>query len=128
MARSLHAVPRALAVARVRGAVDATVPGGVTAPFGGVVTFCVAEGDRVRAGDVLATIEAMKLEAALTAPSDGRIRRLAAADLASVEGGDLLLEVEPEVDPETDVEIDVRCAAGKSPAAGHGTSEPPLGS
>lgn len=96
MARSLHAVPQALAVARISGAVDPATSGGVTAPFGGVVTFCVAEGDSVEDGDVLATIEAMKLEAALTAPTDGRVRRLVVADLATVEGGDVLLEIDAE--------------------------------
>ncbi|GGB39445.1 hypothetical protein GCM10011492_32780 [Flexivirga endophytica] len=94
MGRSLYAVPRALTAPHISGEVDPSTTGGITAPFGGVVTFGVAEGDRVQQGDVLATIEAMKLEAALTAPRSGRIRRLAVADLATVEGGDILLEIE----------------------------------
>lgn len=94
MARSLHAVPRALALARVNGEIDPTTSGAVRAPFGGVVTFCVAPGDVVSSGDVLATVEAMKLEAALLAPSSGRIGRLLVDDLASVDGGDIVLEID----------------------------------
>ena len=93
MARSLHAVSRRLAVARISGRPDPDTLGGITAPFGGVVTFAVSVGDAVQAGDVVAVIEAMKLEAALTAPTDGRVRRLAIPDQALVEGGDVLLEI-----------------------------------
>lgn len=93
MARSLHVVPRSLDVAHVSGRRDPETLGGITAPFGGVVTFAVAVGDHVRAGDVLAVIEAMKLEAAITAPADGRVHRLGIPDQALVEGGDVLLEL-----------------------------------
>ncbi|HWC23254.1 MAG TPA: biotin/lipoyl-containing protein [Flexivirga sp.] len=93
MARSLHAVARPLAVARVSGRPDPDTLGGITAPFGGVVTFTVAVGDRVRAGDVVAVIEAMKLEAALIAPTAGRVQRLAIPDQSLVEGGDVVLEI-----------------------------------
>ena len=37
-----------------------TRPGDVTAPFAGVVSVLVREGQRMEVGDVLATIEAMK--------------------------------------------------------------------
>ena len=47
---------------------DPTKPGHVAAPFAGVVTVTVAEGDKVEAGATVATIEAMKMEAAITAP------------------------------------------------------------
>lgn len=93
MARSLHAVSRPLAVARISGQPAPDTLGGITAPFGGVVTFAVAVNDQVEAGDVVAVIEAMKLEAALTAPTAGRVRRLAIPDQAQVEGGDVLLEI-----------------------------------
>ena len=46
-------------------------PGHVAAPFAGVVTVTVAEGDEVEAGATVATIEAMKMEAAITAPIAG---------------------------------------------------------
>jgi pyruvate carboxylase len=54
------------------------------------VTVNVSEGDRVDAGATIATIEAMKMEAAITAPKDGTVERVAVAATAQVEGGDLL--------------------------------------
>lgn len=70
---------------------DRTKPGHVAAPFAGVVTIGVAEGDKVAAGQTVATIEAMKMEAAITAPADGTVARVAVAATAQVEGGDLLV-------------------------------------
>ncbi|MFW5472039.1 pyruvate carboxylase [Knoellia sp. CPCC 206450] len=66
-------------------------PAHVPAPFAGVVTPAVAEGDAVEAGAVVATIEAMKMEASITAPSSGTVERLAIGAHQQVEGGDLLL-------------------------------------
>ncbi|MCW2795937.1 pyruvate carboxylase [Nocardioides sp.] len=70
---------------------DSSKPGQVAAPFQGVVTIAVAEGDRVSAGDTVATIEAMKMEASITAPVDGTVERLALSGTQAVEGGDLVL-------------------------------------
>ena len=70
---------------------DRTKPGHVAAPFAGVVTIGVAEGEKVAAGQTVATIEAMKMEAAITAPADGTVARVAVAETAQVEGGDLLV-------------------------------------
>ena len=67
--------------------------GHVAAPFGGVVTPTVAEGDSVEAGAVVATIEAMKMEANITAPTAGTVERLAIGEHQQVEGGDLILVV-----------------------------------
>jgi pyruvate carboxylase len=69
-------------------------PRHVAAPFAGVVTLCVGEGDDVSAGQTVATIEAMKMEAAITAAKDGRVARLAIGSVQQVEGGDLLVELE----------------------------------
>ncbi len=63
----------------------------VPAPFDGVVTQQVAEGDAVEAGAVVATIEAMKMEASITAPRAGTVERLAFNGTQQVEGGDLVL-------------------------------------
>ncbi len=63
----------------------------VPAPFDGVVTQQVAEGDSVEAGAVVATIEAMKMEASITAPKAGTVERLAFSGTQQVEGGDLVL-------------------------------------
>ncbi len=72
---------------------DTSKPGQVAAPFQGVVTVVVAEGDKVAAGDTVATIEAMKMEAAITAPVEGVIERVALPGTQAVEGGDLVLVV-----------------------------------
>ncbi|QFU93097.1 pyruvate carboxylase [Amycolatopsis sp. YIM 10] len=66
-------------------------PKHVAAPFAGVVTLSVSEGDEVAAGATVATIEAMKMEAAITAPSGGKVGRLAITSVQQVEGGDLLV-------------------------------------
>ncbi|XGX80187.1 hypothetical protein LQK93_03012 [Terrabacter sp. BE26] len=65
----------------------------VTAPFAGFVTLTVATGDTVEAGAVVATIEAMKLEAGITAPSAGTVARIALGAPQQVEGGDVLVEI-----------------------------------
>ena len=70
---------------------DRSNGGHVAAPFDGVVTVGVAEGEEVEAGQTVATIEAMKMEASITAPRAGRITRLAVPGTQSVEGGDLVL-------------------------------------
>jgi pyruvate carboxylase len=72
---------------------DPGQPGQVAAPFQGAVTVLVTEGDTVAAGDTVATIEAMKMEAAITAPKAGTIERLAIAGTQQVDGGDLLLVI-----------------------------------
>lgn len=70
---------------------DPTQPGQVAAPFQGTVTLAVAEGDTVAAGDTVATIEAMKMEASITAPLAGTVIRVTVAGTQSVDGGDLVL-------------------------------------
>jgi pyruvate carboxylase len=73
---------------------DKNDPKQVAAPFAGVVTLQVAEGDQVEAGATVATIEAMKMEASITASSAGKAARLAINSVQQVEGGDLLLVLE----------------------------------
>ncbi|WP_067854264.1 pyruvate carboxylase [Nocardia shimofusensis] len=73
---------------------DKTNPAHIAAPFAGVVTLAVAEGDTVTAGDTIATIEAMKMEAAITAPRAGVVARIATTKVQQVEGGDLLVELQ----------------------------------
>ena len=74
---------------------DATVAGQVAAPFSGVVTLQVAEGDTVIVGQSVASIEAMKMEAAITASIAGIVRRLAIPRTQQVDAGDLLVVIEP---------------------------------
>ncbi|MFZ5871557.1 MAG: pyruvate carboxylase subunit B, partial [Actinomycetota bacterium] len=73
---------------------DPSRPGHVAAPFSGVVTLQVAEGDAVEAGQTVATIEAMKMEASITAPVAGTVARLAIGGVQQVEGGDLVVVLE----------------------------------
>ncbi|WP_328614307.1 pyruvate carboxylase [Amycolatopsis sp. NBC_00355] len=69
-------------------------PKQVAAPFAGVVTLQVNEGDTVEAGATVATIEAMKMEASITASAGGKVARRAINAVQQVEGGDLLLVLE----------------------------------
>ncbi|ADH66593.1 pyruvate carboxylase [Nocardiopsis dassonvillei] len=90
--RPLQIRDRALA-SQVRSAekADRSDPGQVAAPFAGAVTLTVAEGEAVEAGATVATIEAMKMEAAITAPVSGTVTRVAVDRVQKVEGGDLLV-------------------------------------
>ncbi|ULE33161.1 pyruvate carboxylase [Mycobacterium sp. IDR2000157661] len=72
---------------------DRANPDHVAAPFAGVVTVNVAADETVEAGQTIATIEAMKMEAAITAPKAGKVVRVAVSETAQVEGGDLLVVV-----------------------------------
>jgi pyruvate carboxylase len=65
----------------------------IAAPFAGVVSVNVAVGDAVAAGQTIATIEAMKMEAAITAPKAGTVARVAVSATEQVESGDLLVEL-----------------------------------
>jgi pyruvate carboxylase len=72
---------------------DPARPGHVAAPFAGVVSLAVGEGDQVEAGQSVATIEAMKMEASITTPMAGKVQRVALRSVQQVEGGDLVLVV-----------------------------------
>ena len=74
---------------------DANRPGQIAAPFSGVVTLKVEEGDTVEAGQAVASIEAMKMEAAITSPIGGYIERVAVPRTQQVDAGDLLVVVSP---------------------------------
>lgn len=73
---------------------DPNNPGHVAAPFTGVVTLKVAVGDTVTVGAPIASIEAMKMEANITAPISGRVTRLGIIGPQAVEGGDLIVVIE----------------------------------
>jgi len=74
---------------------DASQPGHVAAPFAGVVSLKVTAGTLVAVGEAVASIEAMKMEAAITAPIAGRIERIAISPTQQVEAGDLLVVISP---------------------------------
>jgi pyruvate carboxylase len=73
---------------------DTSKPGHAAAPFTGVVTLKVEVGQSVVAGEVIASIEAMKMEASITAPVSGKIVRLGIQEPRPVEGGDLIAVIE----------------------------------
>jgi 3-methylcrotonyl-CoA carboxylase alpha subunit len=71
------------------GEIEAPMPGKVTAVE-------VSQGEKVAKGQRLLTLEAMKMEHALTAPFDGTVAELSAAPGQQVSEGRLLVKVEPE--------------------------------
>ncbi|MFJ6003687.1 pyruvate carboxylase [Arthrobacter sp. NPDC092385] len=74
---------------------DPGTPGHIPAPFAGSVTITLGEGDTVTAGDTVATIEAMKMEANITTPITGTVQRTTHTGVAPAQGGDLLLVITP---------------------------------
>ena len=72
----------------------ATSSGSVIAPMPGtILKVNKAEGDSVKAGDVVLVLEAMKMENEITSPADGVIASLSLTEGSTVAGGDLLFEV-----------------------------------
>ena len=61
---------------------------------GTVSKWLKAEGERVRKGQPLVVVEAMKMEHTLKAPRDGAILRLVAREGELIEAGAALMEVE----------------------------------
>ncbi|BBE24614.1 hypothetical protein MN0502_34970 (plasmid) [Arthrobacter sp. MN05-02] len=74
---------------------DPATPGHIPAPFAGSVTITLTEGQTVQAGDTVATIEAMKMEANITTPVTGTISRTTFTGTRPAQGGDLLLTITP---------------------------------
>ena len=72
---------------------DPDNPSHIASPFAGVVTLGVTEGDEIEAGQSIATIEAMKMEASITSPVGGIVVRTAINAVQQVEGGDLIIVV-----------------------------------
>ena len=77
-------------LAHAEGAQDEK--GGLTAPMPGkVVSFAVKVGDKVKAGQTLAVMEAMKMEHTIAAPKDGEVTELLYAPGDQIaEGAELL--------------------------------------
>ncbi len=70
-------------------------PKHVGAPMPGMVsTVSVQEGQQVKAGDVLCTLEAMKMETAIHAEADGTVKHVLVQPGQQVEAKDLLIELE----------------------------------
>ena len=71
------------------GEIEAPMPGKVTAVE-------VSQGEKVAKGQRLLTLEAMKMEHALTAPFDGTVAELSTSPQAQVAEGQLLVRIEAE--------------------------------
>ncbi len=86
---------RAKAATGTRPKADPANPAHVGAPMPGVVaTVCVSAGQKVTRGDLLLTIEAMKMETGIHAESAGVIKALHVAPGAQIDAKDLLIELE----------------------------------
>lgn len=80
-------------LAHAEGAQDEK--GGLTAPMPGkVVSFAVKVGDKVKAGQSLAVMEAMKMEHTIVAPKDGEVKELLYAPGDQIAEGAELLKLE----------------------------------
>ena len=73
----------------ISGQIGSTMPGMV-------VTVTAKVGDRIKKGQKLLTLEAMKMETTITADLDGKIRDVLVQPGRQVETGDLLVVIEPE--------------------------------
>lgn len=70
-------------------------PGVITSPMPGtVMSVAVKAGVTVRAGDVLLTIESMKIMNEIRAPKDGRVKAIYAVEGAYVRRREPLIEIE----------------------------------
>ena len=63
---------------------------------GKVTAVEVSQGEKVAKGQRLLTLEAMKMEHALTAPFDGTVAELSTSPQAQVAEGQLLVRIEAE--------------------------------
>lgn len=123
------AAPAAVAVKSVAAApVAANV---VAAPLPGTITkVLVNEGDKVKKGDTLVTMEAMKMENSITAEADGIIRKIHVAVGASVNQGDALVDFEglgvPQTVPANAPAPKPAAPAAAPAAAGAHTVDAPL--
>ncbi|MGR3579056.1 MAG: pyruvate carboxylase, partial [Sagittula sp.] len=70
-------------------------PNHIGAPMPGVVSSIVVKaGDKVKTGDLLLTIEAMKMESGMHAERDGTVKAVHVAAGAQIDAKDLLVEME----------------------------------
>jgi pyruvate carboxylase len=72
---------------------DPAKPGHIAAPFDGNATVRVLEGEHVEAGQAVAMIEAMKMEATITTPVAGTVSRVLVRETQHVQARDLIVEI-----------------------------------
>jgi len=72
-------------------------PGEITPPMPSVVLrIMVKEGERVKRGQGIVVVSAMKMQTTLVAPSDGTVKKIHTSIDAKVAPGDILVEIEEE--------------------------------
>lgn len=81
------AVVTLMADANNKNEIGASIPGTVT-------KILAKEGDKVKAGQSLIVLEAMKMETQVIAPADGKIQLIAVNEGQHVKNGELLLKLE----------------------------------
>ena len=73
------------------------IPGEITPPMPSVVLrIMVKEGERVKRGQGIVVVSAMKMQTTLVAPSDGMVKKIHTTIDAKVAPGDILVEIEKE--------------------------------
>ena len=73
--------------------------GSVISPMSGMVlSIKVKEGDRVKEGDLVAMIEAMKMQNEVHSPVSGVVKEIMSYEGEVVSSGDVLMVVEPSND------------------------------
>ena len=99
-------VHHAAAPAAASHAAPATAPaaaGSIVAPLPGTIKqVLVSDGQKVKQGDTVITMEAMKMENAITAEADGTILKVRTSVGASVNQGDVLVDFQAEGQPLSD--------------------------
>ncbi|WP_128255454.1 pyruvate carboxylase [Falsirhodobacter deserti] len=92
--RVIRVPNRAAAARTARPRAAAGNPDHIGAPMPGVVaTIAVQPGQKVKAGDLLLTIEAMKMETALHAERDATVKTIHVTQGAQIDAKDLLVEL-----------------------------------
>jgi pyruvate carboxylase len=93
--REVRVLDRSAAVSvQRRPKADLNDPDQVAAPMPGKIsTVAIKEGDVVKAGDRLLSIEAMKMETAVYSPRDARVEQVLVETGAAVESRDLLVRL-----------------------------------
>ncbi len=61
---------------------------------GKVVSITVADGDSVKKGDVVCTLESMKMQVAVKAHKDGVVKNIKVKETATVAKGDVIADIE----------------------------------